>query len=64
MRQRSSERYLAPSPPLVRKLNRKIMLMSHYFKRIRLNADLFRTGDIENITQAIEAYEKFDKKFH
>lgn len=64
MRQRSSERYLAPSPPLVRKLNRKIMLMFHYFKRIRLNADLFRTGDIENITQAIEAYEKFDKKFH
>ena len=64
MRQRSNERYLAPSPPLVRKLNRKIMLMFHCFKRIRLNADLFRTGDIENITQAIEAYEKFDKKFH
>ena len=51
------------SPPIVRKNNRKIKLIFHCFSRIEKNASqLFCTGDIENINQAIDIYEKYDKK--
>ena len=51
------------SPPIVRKINRKIKLIFHCFSRIEKNgSQLFCTGDIENINQAIDIYEKYDKK--
>ena len=51
------------STPIVRKINRKITLVFHYFARIEKSvSQLFCTGDIENINQAIEVYEKYDKK--
>ena len=51
------------SPPSVRKINEKITLVFHYFACIEKNASqLFCTGDIENINQAIDIYEKYDKK--
>ena len=51
------------SPPNGRKINRKITLVFHYFAHIEKNASqLFCTGDIENINQAIDIYEKYGKK--
>ena len=51
------------SPPSVRKINRKITLVFHYFACIEKNASqLFFPGDIENINQVIGIYEKYDKK--
>ena len=51
------------SSPIVRKINRKITLVFHYFACIEKNTgQLFCTGDIENINQAIGIYEKYDKK--
>ena len=51
------------SPPIVGKINRKIKLIFHCFSHIGKNASqLFCTGDIENINQAIDIYEKYDKK--
>ena len=50
------------SPPIVRKNNRKIILVFHYFACIEKNASqLFCTSYIENINQAINIYEKYDK---
>ena len=52
------------SPPIVRKINRKITLVFHYFACIEKNASqLFSTGDMEKVYQAINIYEKYDKKF-
>ena len=49
-------------PPIVRKINRKITLVFHYFARIEKNAShLLCTGEIANIYQAIDIYEKYDK---
>ena len=49
-------------PPIVRKINRKITLVFHYFTRIEKNAShLLCTGEIANIYQAIDIYEKYDK---
>ena len=51
-------------PPIVRKINRKITLVFHYFACIEKNASqLFSTGDMEKVYQAINIYEKYDKKF-
>ena len=51
------------SSPIVKKNNRKITLVFYYFVCIEKNASqLFCTGDIENINQAIDIYEKYDKK--
>ena len=51
------------SPPIVRKINKKITLVFYYFGSIEKNSSqLFCMGDIENINQAIDIYEKYDKK--
>ena len=51
------------SPQIVSKIDRKITLVFHYFACIEKNASqLFCTGDLENINQAIDIYEKYDKK--
>ena len=51
------------STPIVRKINGKITLVFHCFAHIEKNViRLFCMGDIENINQAIEIYEKFDQK--
>ena len=53
------------SPPIVGKTNRKITLVFYYFVHIEKNAiQLFCTGDIEDINQAINIYEKYNKKSH
>ena len=50
------------SPPIVRKINKKITLVFHYFGSIEKNSSqLFCMGDIENINLAIDIYEKYDK---
>ena len=55
---------LIKSPPIVRKINRKITLVFHYFAWIEKNpSQLFCTGDTENINEAIDIYEKYGKKF-
>ena len=57
-------RHFTSSPPIARKINRKITLVFHYFARIEKNASqLFCMRDIENINQSIGIYEKYDKKF-
>ena len=57
-------RHFTSSPPIVKKINRKITLVFHYFARIEKNASqLFCMRDIENINQSIGIYEKYDKKF-
>ena len=49
--------------PIIKKINRKITLIFHYFADIEKNASqLFCSVDIENIDKAIEFYEKFSKK--
>ena len=49
----------------VKKLNRKIMLLFHYFSKIKTHAgNLFCKGDIQNIDGAIEIYEKFHLNSH
>ena len=51
------------SPQIVSKIDRKITLVFHYFACIEKYASqLFCTGDIENINQAIAIYEKYEKK--
>ena len=51
------------SPPIVRKINRRITLVFHYSACIDNNlSQLFCTSAIENINQAIDIYEKYDKK--
>ena len=51
------------SPQIVSKIDRKITLVFHYFACIEKNpSQLFCTGDLENINQAIDIYEKYDKK--
>ena len=51
------------STAIARKINRKITLVFLYFPRIEKNiSQLFCTSDIENINQAIDIYEKYDKK--
>ena len=46
---------------MLEKLMEKIKLVFHCFAHIEKNVSrLFCTGDIENINQAIEIYEKFD----
>ena len=48
---------------LIERINRKITLAFHYFACIEKNASqLFFPGDVENINQAIDIYEKYDKK--
>ena len=62
--QRNSGQFIS-SPPVIRKCNRKIMLSFCYFVHREKNASQwFCMGDIENINQAIDIYEKFDKKTH
>ena len=60
--QRNSGQFIR-SPPIVRKIYRKIKLVFHYFVYIEKNTgQLFWMGDIENINQAIDIYKKYDKK--
>ena len=47
----------------MRKINRKITLVSNYFSCIEKYASqLFCARDIESIHEAINIYEKYDKK--
>ena len=47
----------------IKKINRRITLVFHYFAFIEKSANnLFCKGDIENINQAIDVYEKCIKK--
>ena len=51
------------SPPIVRKINRKIALVFHYLACIEKDtSQLFCMVDIENINQAINIYQQYDKK--
>ena len=51
------------SPPIIRKINRKITFVSNYFSCIEKYASqLFCARDIESIHEAINIYEKYDKK--
>ena len=51
------------SPPIVRKINRRTTLVFHYSACIDNNlSQLFCTSAIENINQAIDIYEKYNKK--
>ena len=46
--------------PIIRSINRKIMLVFHYFAYIETNGcQLFCTGYIENLDKAVEIYENF-----
>ena len=52
------------SPPIVRKINRKITLFFHYLAHVGRNtSQLFCTSDIESTQEVIDIYEKYDKKF-
>ena len=54
---------LLRSTSIFKKIHRKIALVFHYFALIEKSvSQLFCTGDVENINQAIEIYEKYDKK--
>ena len=47
---------------IVRKINREMTLVFHYFCVHRKNeSQLFCMGDIGNINQAINIYKKYDK---
>ena len=49
--------------PIVKNLNRKITLLFHSFSQIKKYIDnLFCTGDIKNIDEAINVYENYNKK--
>ena len=49
--------------PIVKNLNRKIKLLFHSFSQIKKYIDnLFCTGDIKNIDEAINVYENYNKK--
>ena len=63
MRQRNSDWFINPSPLQIKKINRKIMWVFHYLDSIKSNVDmLFRTGDVENVNEAISIYEKYENK--
>ena len=52
------------SPPIVRKINRRITLVFHYSACIENNlSQLFCTSVIENINQAIAFMKNMTKKF-
>ena len=52
------------SPPIVRKINRRITLVFHYSACIENNlSQLFCTSAIENINQAIAFMKNMTKKF-
>ena len=62
--QRNSGQFIR-SPQIVSKIDRKITLVFHYFACIEKNASqLFCTGDIENINQAIDIYKNMMKNFY
>ena len=49
--------------PILKNLNRKITLLFHSFSQIKKYIDnLFCTGDIKNIDEAINVYENYNKK--
>ena len=51
------------SPPITKKINRRITLGFHYFASIEKSANyLFCMGDIENIDQAVDVYDNYIKK--
>ena len=51
------------SPPIIKRINRKIALFFQYFSCIEKNASqLFCTGNIESIDEAINIYEKYNKE--
>ena len=51
------------STPIAWKTNEKIKLVFHCFAHIEKNvSQLFCMRNIENISQAIEIYEKYDQK--
>lgn len=57
MRQRNIERFINPFPLLIKKINRKIMRVVHYFDFTKLTVNiLFCTGNVENINEAINFY--------
>lgn len=63
MRQRNSEWFINPSPLLIKKINRKILWVFHYLDSIESNVNmLFCTGDVENVNEAINIYEKYENK--
>ena len=61
--QRNGGPFIA-SPPIIKKINRRITLGFHYFASIEKSAnDLFCMGDIENIDQVVDVYDNYIKKF-
>ena len=55
--QKNRGKFMA-SPPIVRKIGRKIILVFHYFACIERNtSQVFSTGYVENIKEALEIYE-------
>ena len=62
IRQRNHGQFIA-SPPIIKKINRRITLVFHYLASIEKSAnDLFCKEDIKSIDQAIDVYEKCIKK--
>ena len=48
---------------LIKNLNKKITQIFYHFDCIKSNVDIvFCTGEVENINQVIELYEKYEKK--
>lgn len=63
MRQRNIERFINPFPLLIKKINRKIMRVVHYFDFTKLTVNiLFCTGNVENINETINFYQKYENK--
>ena len=50
--------------PIIKRSNRKIKRLFHFFTEIQKCRYLFCTAEIENIDEAIKVYENSTKKFH
>lgn len=63
MKQRNIDQFINPFPLLIKKINRKIMRVFHYFDFTKLTVNiLFCTGNVENINEATNFYEKYENK--
>ena len=63
IKQKNSGRFTTLSSPLIKKLNKKTAQIFPHFDCIKSNVDiLVCTGEVENINQATELYEKYKNK--
>ena len=63
IKQKNSGRFTAPSSPLIKKLKKKTTQIFPHFDCMKSNVDiLVCTGEVENINQATELYEKYQNK--